>query len=331
MDLAPEHIIGWIGRNFEYKKSGNQIRICNPDDPNDKDFHLWISLYKTKPKNSDKEDFWVHDFRPGHQSLDGSFLKFVAKYRKITYKQALREVFGTSRSFLKREEKKVEEEDIVIKPSEKGLELPAGARRFDSSDDPVEQLVLNYLKKRGFSREDAVKYDLHYTADSVIFVYREFGRIAHWQQRWLLGKGFHFPSKSEKGDHLFGFDFCQPGEPVGITEAAFGAMSLGPGVTASGGAVLTEGSIKLLKKLSPSRVVLTPDNDEAGIKSLEQNWQILRDHFDLFYCLPPRMPKKKDWNDALLIYGRERIRTFFEQHQQKVSMGALMRPLLSSL
>jgi DNA primase len=331
LEMTSEHIKNWVAKHFEYKSNDKQIRICNPADPDDKEFKLYISLRKTKSRRSEKTNFWVHDFRPNHGCYDGSFLNFVAKYKQITFKQAVREVVG-ARSFLIKKDKEEDKEETITLREMKGLSLPEGAIRIDGSDDPIQKMALVFLKKRGFSTIDAMKYDLHYTIGSIIFIYREFGRVVHWQQRSLLGKTFNFPDASKKGDHLFGYDLCNDNSPIGITEAAFGAMALGPGVTASGGASLTENIVKLLRKKNPSRIILTPDNDKAGIKSLKSNWKILIKHFDnIYYCLPPKMPEKKDWNDAMLLFGRDAIRSFYSDHQRLLTIGEISKPRLFPL
>ncbi len=335
MELTPEHIKAWVAKHFEYKQTDKQLRICNPADSDDVKFKLWISLYKTKSAHSDRVDYWVHDFRPNHHDYDGSFLNFVAKYKKITYKQAAREVMGNKSFLVKKKEEKEEEneeekDEGIILREEKGIALPKDISKIDGSNDSLQRLAINYLKKRGFTVIDAMTYDLHYTINSIVFLYREFGRVVHWQQRSLLGKTFLFPTETKKGDHLFGYDLCNGS--IGITESAFGAMALGPGMTASGGASLTDGVIKLLRKGKFNRITLAPDNDEAGIDSLKSNWKLLIKHFDdIYYCLPPKMDKKKDWNDAMLLYGRDEIRKFYFDHQRKVTIGELAKPRTFSL
>jgi len=317
--LTADHITAWVNQHFESKRSGKQLRICNPDGQDD-GYHLWISLTKTPSKNG-RVDFWVHDFRPNHQTYDGSFLHFVAKYRKISYRQAVKEVCGDAvdlRSLLAREEK-VEIEE----PTRNLIELPSGAVPIEDPTDPFQALALSYLHSRGFDVQAARRYRLQCTVDSIIFPYYEFDDLVYWQSRSLLGKTFNFPSGTTKSDYLFGYDFCEPGDVMGIVESAYNAMALGENVVASGGASLNDNSLRKIRLLKPSKIVLAPDNDEAGKKSLRANYFLLKPlAAELYVSLPP---PNVDWAEILEKEGAEAARHCYECNQRKLTIAEVCR------
>ncbi|MDP1712448.1 MAG: hypothetical protein Q8K86_08325 [Candidatus Nanopelagicaceae bacterium] len=326
LTFTPEQILTWLDRHFDAKRSGDkQARINNPFDADDQDRHLWISLYPTKAKKSDKIDHWVHDFRPGMEECNTSFIRFVMKYRKCSYPLAVKEVGGKLVAVRTKKEEKQE-------PPKPRVVLPAGAELIDGTS-PHQDIVRRHLRKRGFFLREIQPYRLHCTVDSIIFPYYEFDELVYWQSRSALGKTFRFPGDTNKSDYLFGYDFCDPEEDVGITEACYGAMVLGPGVTSSSGASLTEGILPKLRVLKPKRVILCPDNDEAGRASLRTSFSLLKDWFEVWYVLPPRVRRpngeySKDWAD-LTHEMREDVRRFYRDNLRRVTIAELLRPYVA--
>lgn len=325
--LKPEQIIGWTAAHFKYKPSGSkQIRICNPRDPKDRGYNLWISLVPAIPKSgrTKREDFWVHDFRPNHQQCDGSFLNFVAKYRNITFRQAIKEVCGITvdlKTLLRDRDGKQEE------PEEHRdlISLPEGSMKF-GEEDPLEELAMRYLRSRRITRDEAIKHGLCFTINSLIFPYYEFGDLVYWQSRSLMDKSFLFPENTDKSNYLFGFDFCEPDGEVIITESAVSAILLGDGVVASGGASLNDLALKKLKLLHPERIVLAPDNDVAGLDSLRKNFKVLNHGFSgrIWQCLPPK-EFGKDWGEWAEKGGKDQLRPYLEANKRKMTIADLVK------
>ncbi len=117
--------------------------------------------------------------------------------------------------------------------------------------------------------------------------------------RDIFNKRFHFPSYedcgSRKSDFLYGFDNVEPGQDVFITEAIIDSYSVGKDCLASGGADISNEQIKKLRSMMPGRIILAPDNDDAGIASLKKNYFRLNSRYpEIFYVLPPC--PYKDWN-----------------------------------
>jgi DNA primase len=135
----------------------------------------------------------------------------------------------------------------------------------------------------------------------VIFPYLEYDEIVYWQGRSSspFSKEFLFPDDSQsnlgKSHFIYGFDNAEVGCPLIITEAIFCALTIGPGGAASGGADLVNDQLRKIRMLNPSHIVLAPDNDEAGLASLYNNWKLLNPYYKIYFVLPPK--PHKDWND----------------------------------
>lgn len=280
----------WFRANgIEYRHGrGDQFRICNPD--GDTKFCVEVS----------KTEALVHDFRPNHQQYDGSFIRFVSRYKGISIQEAISEVCGKdakASTFIKRVEEPEEVEDEIS--------LPSGSLPLrNNKGDNTWKLVMSYLtRERSLDREAIMQANIHYLGTTVVVPYYEYDMIVFWQMRQQLSKRFEFPPSSTKnaGDFLYGFDNVEPHSFVIITESIFNTLSIGPDCVATGGAKLKDGQIRLLQILSPSKIILAPDNDDAGVDSLIKDYMNLRKgSWEIWYCLPPYdkdEKKQMDWND----------------------------------
>lgn len=310
--LTGEKILAWLRRHFhdfKLRKNGQEVVMANPWGDSGKHFN--ISLTKRSIHN--RSDFWVHDWRPGHQEHDGSFIKFVMSYKNISYVEALREVCGGHvdvRDYLRRsgstkakEDPKEELEDIVV-------ELPASAKKlFESNDSLAYNMAINYLLNRSISEDLMKKYYMHYDATSIIFPYIEYGMLVYWQSRSLVGKMFEFPPESigvTKSDFLYGFDHVEPHGDIIICEAIIDAISVGDDTVSFGGSHLSSKQVRKIGMLMPSRIVLAGDNDQpdkhgnrAGLQSIYKNYNLLKPYYNnIYYAIPP--DPYKDWNDMLV-------------------------------
>lgn len=282
----------WLSKHLDYKNFSNQFRICNPD--GDTKFCMEIS----------KSEALVHDFRPDHQQYDGSFLGFVAKYKSISFREAIKEVCGNK---IHATPSKIEQEEEEL---EHDIELPKGSRPLrDKNDSMLWKMNMGYLvKDRGLNLDVIFRADIHYLGTEIVVPYYQYGILVFYQSRKQLDKVFNFPRSSNKsaGDFLYGFDDVEPCGTVMIVESIFNSLSIGDGSVATGGAALKDGQIKLLKALNPNTVILAYDNDSAGRKATLKDYTALNKHKkgdlfkNIFYCLPPyhKDPKKQlDWND----------------------------------
>ena len=323
---SPAQIEAWVAKHFKYKrrKNGEELDLGNPID-HDSGVHLGINTKKGV----------CHDWRPGHHGADGSFLKFVSKYRGISYHEAIREVCGTEidlRKLLRTEESTSE----VPSPQ---IQLPNGTMLF--SDVAVggkfRQIALNYLISRGVTEELAKQKNLMFTVGEIVFPYYEYGELVYWQSRSVLSKSFNFPPNTSKADFLFGFDDVEPCTEIIVCESIFNALSLGENAVATGGASFSNTGlqVKKIKALGPQRVILAPDNDDAGLKSLFDNFFILEPHFSgkIWYSLPTKLNPSgslaakdtKDWNDVECVAGKGAARLSFQMNLRELDQAELFR------
>ena len=294
---SDKQIESWLRVNgIEYKDFGDQFRVCNPD--GDTKFCMEIS----------KSMAVVHDFRPNHQQYDGSFLKFVSKYKDISFQEAVEEVCGKNVKYSSNNLKEEDEDDDV----ENVIELPNGCKSLRDKDKSKLWIInMSYLvRERGIDKDIVYKSNIHYLGTTIVVPYYMYGMIVFYQCRRQMDKIFEFPkanvTSKKAGDFLYGFDNVEPCSEVYVVESIFNALSIGDGTVATGGAKLKEGQIKLLKALNPKSVVLAADNDKAGRESVIKDYLSLRkiakgDLFrEIYYSLPPFSKdedEQEDWND----------------------------------
>lgn len=327
---APQ-IVRWIEVNIpnhSVRKSGKRgdiYLVDNPTIPGDSGQHIGIC----------PAEGWVHDFRPHMAKYSGSFLKFVMNIRSCSFQEAIKEVCGQGvniRSILaaRRVEQPQEETDEIVSD----ITLPDYFFPLTSDTLPIAKAVaLSYLKSRQLSEEEANKYKVHYSSIAVLFPYIEYGELVYWQSRELINKKYMFPVDSggkSVEDFLHGFDFVEPNTEIILVESIFNEVVIGEGALATGGAALKHKQFRRIRNvLLPNRIILAPDNDDAGITSLERNFKILNQSFrnKIWYCIPPN--PHKDWNDMAKaldrLNNRSVIRDYIEQHAKQLDLAQLMK------
>lgn len=332
--LTGTQIENWVSNNFRYKRAsrGRQLVICNPFDGDD-DFHFWISTEETALKQGPRKGhkgFWVHDFRPGRKEYQSSFFKFVSRYRNISYQQAVAEVTGLSSTDIKlalRETKRATQKKEEEEKEDVEVVLPSCTKPLKDDKSRMADVVRHYLSTRLVDQERIEKHNLHYSPGTILFPYYEFGVLVFWQEREIMNKRFNFPDESKTGlsktDYLYNFDNVEiPGSPVIVVESIFNAISLFENTVATGGATIAGRQPKKLQMLDPAYVILAPDNDEAGIKSLKDNYFLLKDKFKLAYSLPP---PNLDWNDYEQQNRKGSAAIYLSQHTSWLTLPVLMK------
>lgn len=328
--LSPEQIETWVARHFEYRrrKDGQELITRNPFLGDDKfKFNISTILKETRQGHL---GYWVHDWRPHAQQYNMSFIRFVQLYKDLSFKEALKDICGDKidlKSILSSAKPKLQEEPQY----EVELTLPAGSK-FITEKSKLQQIIVNYLKSRGINYTTAQSLQLHYTGPSIVFPYLEYDTIVYWQSRSVASKEFEFPDERfvgvSKSQFLYGFDNTEPYQPIFLVEAIFCALSLGPGALATGGADLSEFQRRKIRAINPSKVILAPDNDEAGRASLYRNFKLLNPYADIYYVLPPKKFKGKqvkDWNDIVKMCknknkGRQLVRLYAESNAKPLNL-----------
>ena len=244
---TPEQIIAWVKANFtNYKIRNDEILLPNPFYHNDK-LKLGLSISKAV----------MHDWRTPEFNM--TFIKFVMKYKKLSWRQAWKEVTGIN--FVPSNFKKEEKESI-----QQEIQLPEGS--YPIIDNTIPQLrkaVINYMYSRGINYDTLVKYNIYYNIEPiVIFPYIEWGHLVYWQSRSIIDKIFNFAKGTSKNKYIFGLDNCDIHNIIIIVESAINAMSIDHNSIAISGSSISEIQISKLKLLDPTKIILAPDNDQAG-------------------------------------------------------------------
>ena len=346
--IPPEKIISWIKDNFEYKtrKNDEEYIINNPFN-GDAGYHFNINPYKGTCHDW-RSDEWAGPINPETNRRNCSFIKFVRLYKKCGYTAAVSEILGTAvdiRYYLKPENRLT---DVAAK-NKLAVSLPSGVESLIKSEDSQAKILIKWLKSRGYTTESIAKNDLKHLGMDVYWPYYEFDTLAYWQSRSRLNKKFNFPSldvyddkgnkvgktDGTKGDFLYGFDEIESASYIIITEAIFDQHTLGEQALASGGAALTSKQINKIKIIGPKKgIILSPDNDSAGVKSIISNYSLLEPYgFKLFYSIPPELKyevdgvKKvtKDWNElGQFVVGFDKVRKIHDKNIKKLNEQTLV-------
>lgn len=333
MKPTSDQIAEWVENNFDYKtrRGGNEYLINSPFD-DDTGYNFNISLEKAA----------CHDWR-GDDWADGNsktFIRFVQIYRRCSYVEAVQEVCGKGltadaiyRKISKERRKKDIKEGEDKAAREYDIKLPNGSLLIHNDDSKLANMARIWLNNRGITDEMIEMYNIHYNINDVIWPYYEFGSLVYWQQRNCFNKSFLFPADSNKSEYLYGFDYAEPGEYIMISEAIFCAMSLGNQCLASGGSVISKNQLAKIKFLNPKKgVILVPDNDDAGMNSISNNYKLISPYYKVWYCLPPKIKMKngeysKDWNDLLTnrIYNSSKLIKYINDNVKLVNSSELLK------
>lgn len=348
VSIPPAKIIAWIAKNFEFKTRKNGTEYCiNSPFNDDTGFNFNINPEKGRCHDW-RGDEWAGPINPETNKRNCSFIKFVRLYKKCRYSEAVSDVLGTAvdiRYYL-RPENRLTDQSAKKKVA---VALPNGVEPLLSSEDKQARALIHWLGTRGYTNDDIAKNDLHHFGMDVYWPYYEFDTLVYWQSRSRLNKKFNFPSldvydksgkvigqvDGTKGDFLYGFDDIEPASYVIITEAIFDKHTLREQALASGGAILTPKQIGKLKILGPRNgVILSPDNDSAGLKSIISNYQLLSSHgFSVYYSIPPSLEYEKDgvkrstkdWNElGQFVVGFDNVRKLHDDGIKKVTEETLI-------
>lgn len=342
-------IITWVKQNFDYKirKSGEEYLICDPFDGDSK-FRFSINPDKGLCGSWHGNE-WAGPVNPKTGKRNCSVVKFIKVYRKCSYREALAELLGATEditSYLRPEGRigASEVERVVAVALPDGLELLATGKGAQA------KALRSWLKIRGYTIESMEKAELYHLGMDVFWPYFEFEMLVYWQARSRLNKRFEFPDENvwkngeiigktegTKGDFFYGFDEIEPASYVMITEAIFDQNTLGEQCLASGGAGLTANQVKKLKILGPRKgIILSPDNDGAGVGSAIRNKQVLDPlGFPIYCSIPPKLKYiedgeekyTKDWNEIYVKLGVsvKEVRSIHDSRIKKMNTQEILR------
>lgn len=299
---TPDQITAWVAKHFDYKsrKNGAELVINNPFN-GDTGYNFNISATRLVT-NDWRDNSWAPtNQRTGKRKL--GFINFVQLYLNCSYRDAVKSIGDAAGSAVPT----IKSRQLQVDKPEQLISMPVGSEPIvNSKDKKAAALVSRWLASRGISKRLIAEKQIHHLGTDVIFPYLEFVTIVYWQMRSMLNKRFLFPDQAKfgvsKGQFLYNFDCVEPGRILIITEAIFDCLTINKQTVASGGADLTIEQVKKVGLLRPKDgIILAPDNDEAGLKSILHNGKLLASRgYLVFYSIPPSLfggKVIKDWNE----------------------------------
>lgn len=311
LTIPPKKIAAYIKKKFTYKerRDGEELIICNPLN-GDTGYHFNINPEKGVCHDW-RDDSWAGKPNPKTGKRSCNIIRFVSLYERCSTAEAIKILLDGA---------KLEVEEQKQEYTEYDISLPTNRKLAECTQEEVANMLIKWLKRRAYDLEDVEKNDLRFFGSDVIWPYYEFESLVYWQSRSYLNKTFRFPSPdvrdktgnvigkmtASKGQFLYGFDDVEMNSYIIITEAIFDKHTLGEQALASGGAVLTSDQLIKIRLLNPkSGIILAPDSDSAGIKSIIQNYNLLKSmNYAVYYSLPPSVDgnDKSDWNEMFEKY-----------------------------
>ena len=202
--------------------------------------------------------------------------------------------------------------------------LPVGFSIVGTVGDELDQLALQYLLKRGISRQQIVRYKVGATfvgnyAYRVVFPLWYNGKLQGFVARDIAGREPRYLSGGRKA--LFN---PRPSETLILAEGVFKALrierALDHAASATLGKELTDYQLEQLQALGVGHVVLWPDPDKAGRQGCIRTAELLRANgFDVSVVWPVSKPADEVSLDE--IRQSYRVRPYNWQMQAKLMLG----------
>jgi len=300
--MIKSFLLNFLDTHFEIKKTSdnNEIRI-NSIYENDKSYHLYINL--------DKGVFT--DFKT---SVSGGVERLIADYLDIPTSQVSKHLI--EEYSLRNEDDTLQFLQEEIEESKNELVLPKGLKYFSEvKDGIIRNKAYRYLEKRKISKEIIDELGYIYSGDSdfnerIFIPFYESGKLVYFLARDFTGNNkvrYKNPSGINSKEFVYNVDNIK--EEVVICEGIIDALSLDnqiavPLMSADIGKIQV---VKILDK-EPKRVIIVPDNDETGARTLAKNIALIYEY------KPPsvkielrvfRLPKDcKDLNDMKINTGK---------------------------
>ncbi|SHJ92273.1 replicative DNA helicase [Anaerobranca californiensis DSM 14826] len=312
------NIVDYIGQFTELKKRGNLYQgKCVLH--NDKDTPS-LTVY------DETQSFYCFGCKAG-----GGVIDFVKEYYNFDFNEAVEflaekagiQLTHIDLSVYRKKKAKVQQNQAQLEASKEAMIKKANFGK-------------EYLKLRGFTERTVNDFELGYDDKNnsiVIPIHDGMGKVVGFSNRFL-DEGVEPKYKNSRNDEIF-----NKGEllynlhrgrkhltdTLYVVEGYFDVMSLWQsGFLSSVGImkdVLTEQQAKIIAKLCKGKeykagktIVLIPDNDSTGMKSVEKNKKLLLDEeptLDIRVAIPEH--PYKDVNDILKAEGEEGVKRLLER------------------
>lgn len=311
-------IVDYIGQFTKLSKKGN-LHQGKCVLHNDKDTPS-LTVY------DDTQSFYCFGCKAG-----GGVLDFVKDYYNYDFNEALEFLAEKAGIQLNHIDPSIyRKKKAKIQQNQQQLDM--SKQRMVKTENTGKQ----YLAQRGFSPEIITEFQLGYNDKNnsiVIPIHDGMGKTVGFSNRFL-DEGVEPKYKNSRNDEVFNKGELlynlhnarkQLEEALYVVEGYFDVMSLSQsGFKAAVGVmkdVLTEQQAKIIAKLCKGRqhksgktIVLIPDNDATGVKSVEKNKKLLIEEeptLDVRVAIPEY--PHKDMNDVLRAGGEAAIQELMEK------------------
>lgn len=303
-------LVQYIGKFTKLRKTGSVYQgtcVLHPDSDTPS-----LTVYP------DNQSYYCFGCKSG-----GSIVDFVRAYYNYDFHEAMGHLAEQTGLDLQAEDtpqakarrRRIEQNARLVLENQKKLMATAKAA--------------DYLHRRGFSEETIKAFNLGFDLEdnSIVIPFNDgFGKPIGISKRFFEpGTGPKYKNSRNdevfnKGLVLYNFDKARrhAKQKLYVLEGYFDVLSLHQsGFPNSVGIckdTLTEDQARLICKLCKGlTVVLVPDNDETGRKSILKNRELLRT-FDPDLHIQVAMPPEdcKDMNDCLLRHGEQGVRAVLE-------------------
>jgi hypothetical protein len=284
--------------NFDIRKGSTNDEIIFRSPFSNKSSHL---IYMNLEKGV---------FQDFHGDIpSGSVIYFIAEYLDIPRTQVLSHLLenyslGEEKKFIPAQETESEDLKGVL---ESVLWLKDKLGIFGNAS-------MKYLKKRKIPQTylDEWGYFISGRYERRIFIpFYEEGKLVYFLARSIDKNEklrYYNPKGINSKDYLFNYDRIEEGKPLVICEGVFDAASVS---NFSSTAILSADiSVKQVKKIiskNISEIIIVPDNDETGGRTLGRNIDLLYKHYPssmnltvLIYRVPDGF---KDFNEYVINTG----------------------------
>lgn len=247
-------ITAFVHRNYsEIREYGNPVTDLQVQCPfcssNSSKFHMHISIAKNV----------VHCFKCGY---GGSWIKFIMDTTKLSYAQALGELYVVPRIREDISETLIKElKTKSIESSKTNLKLPTDFQLLKDSNSTAVQQAVKYLTNRGFKKRDWEFYNIGICMAShpmrVVIPVEDGYYQARAIPKWLEPK--YINPKSEARHYIFNSGALELYDEVVICEGAFSAMAVGRNAIALIGKELTQEKLDRLTESDVKKFIVALD------------------------------------------------------------------------
>ena len=296
MKFSSSTIRRFIESNFQFRNNHNgEIRI-NSIFSQDGKFRLFISPDKGLWKDQKEQ-------------TGGEFLSFVCKFLDVSRQEAINILIREYSSF-----SDISKDVKIIDLVETNVEIPKELVFFGEKKEKgmYEKAAKNYFLNRKINPDGFGYFQKGEFEGRVFIPFYEEGEIVYFMARAYNNSSLRYKNpKGARNDKVFNVDKIN--EEVVVFEGVFDALSLDKQVgTAILSARITEAQVKKIWDRAPERIILVPDNDETGDKTLEWNLKRFLEFKPVslntklyIYNIPKEF---KDFNEMKIKTGKSNIK-----------------------